>query len=188
MTLATLDAPHLLILDEPTNHLDIESREALIHALNDYQGAVILIAHDSHLVEATADRLWLVANGSVSRFDEDMTAYKRLLLAERGAETRDSAGDGGAKKAARRDAAATRRTLQPLRDEVKKCEARVAKLEAMRAEIDARLAAPDLYERATPAQLEAINKKHGEILSGLERAEALWMEAEEALENAQAET
>ena len=76
--------PDLLLLDEPTNHLGIESREALVHALNSYEGCVILVSHDAHLVEMVADRLWLVENGHVSAFDGDMTDYKKWLLAKRG--------------------------------------------------------------------------------------------------------
>ena len=81
MGLAAFGAPHLLILDEPTNHLDIDSREALVHALNDYSGAVILITHDRHLIEACADRLWLVANGTVKPFDGDIEDYRRRCSA-----------------------------------------------------------------------------------------------------------
>ena len=84
LLLATLDAPHMIILDEPTNHLDIESREALVEALTEYNGAVILVSHDPHLVELVADRLWLVKDGRVAPFDDDMEAYRRLLLSERG--------------------------------------------------------------------------------------------------------
>ena len=83
MVIAVIDDPHILILDEPTNHLDIESREALVLALNDYAGAVILVSHDSHLVEMIADRLWLVQGGKVSNFDGDMKDYKKLLLSSR---------------------------------------------------------------------------------------------------------
>ncbi|MFX7953385.1 ABC transporter ATP-binding protein, partial [Acinetobacter baumannii] len=77
--------PHLLILDEPTNHLDIDSREALVQALAEYSGAVILISHDRHLVEASADRLWIVRDGTVKPYDGDMDSYRSELLAERGA-------------------------------------------------------------------------------------------------------
>ncbi|MEM6620409.1 MAG: ABC-F family ATP-binding cassette domain-containing protein, partial [Pseudomonadota bacterium] len=84
MLLATLDAPHVVILDEPTNHLDIESREALVTALMDYPGAVILVSHDPHLIGAVADRLWLVKDGTVRPFDDDLDAYATLLLTSRG--------------------------------------------------------------------------------------------------------
>jgi ABC-type multidrug transport system ATPase subunit len=83
MALAAIDAPHILILDEPTNHLDIESREALIHAINAYQGAVILVSHDPHLVETIADQLWIVRNGAVQPFDGDMDDYRKQLLQKR---------------------------------------------------------------------------------------------------------
>ena len=80
LLLATLDAPHLLILDEPTNHLDMESREALVEALTAYNGAVVLVSHDMHLLSLVADRLWLVANGRVTPFDGDLEGYRALLL------------------------------------------------------------------------------------------------------------
>ena len=78
--LATLDAPHLLILDEPTNHLDIESREALVEALTAYSGAVILVSHDMHLLSMVADRLWLVSDGTVKPYEDDLEAYRKMLL------------------------------------------------------------------------------------------------------------
>ena len=83
MVIAVIDDPHVLILDEPTTHLDIESREALVLALNDYTGAVILVSHDSHLVEMIADQLWLIQNNKVTSFDGDMKDYKKLLLSSR---------------------------------------------------------------------------------------------------------
>ena len=81
LLLATIDAPHLLILDEPTNHLDMESREALVEALTEYSGAVVLVSHDMHLLSLVADRLWLVKGGSVQPYLEDLDAYRRQLLA-----------------------------------------------------------------------------------------------------------
>jgi ATP-binding cassette subfamily F protein 3 len=80
MGIAALEAPNLLILDEPTNHLDIDSREALVHALNEYEGAVILISHDRHLIEACADRLWLVANRTAAPFEGDIEDYRNMVL------------------------------------------------------------------------------------------------------------
>jgi len=185
LTLAALDAPHMLILDEPTNHLDIESRQALVEALNAYRGAVILITHDAWLVELTADRLWLVQGGRVARYDGDMAQYRRLLL---GSER--PAGTGGAPAAprpsARRAAAETRRALAPLRADLAACEARIAKLAGMLEKLDARLADPALYEGPVD-RIEALQIKRGEILAAQERAEALWLAAGEALERAEAE-
>ena len=95
--LAAFNSPHLLILDEPTNHLDIDSREALVHALNDYEGAVILISHDRHLIEACADRLWLVAKGTVTPYEGDIEDYRRMVLGRPDAPTpRCRAGEAGA--------------------------------------------------------------------------------------------
>ncbi|MCI4660657.1 MAG: ABC-F family ATP-binding cassette domain-containing protein [Neomegalonema sp.] len=188
MMLATIDAPHLLILDEPTNHLDIESREALSLALNDYSGAVILISHDSHLVESVADRLWLVNGGTVSTFEEDMDAYRKMLLSQRRVAGNDDSKDEAAenqRKSARRDAASRRKDLAPLRKKVSESEARIEKLEEMLATIDARLADPSLYEKAAQT-IEATQQKRGEILKGLERAEELWANALADLESAEA--
>ncbi|MER2508073.1 MAG: ABC-F family ATP-binding cassette domain-containing protein [Amaricoccus sp.] len=177
LLLATIDAPHLIILDEPTNHLDIESREALVEALTEYGGAVILVSHDPHLVELVADRLWLVRDGRVRPFDDDMEAYRRLLLSER----------GGAPVRAREEkprAKPAARASGPLRAEVAKCEARVAKLAEMRDAIDSRLANPIFYSRANPAEMANLRSKRAEVEEGIERAEALWMAALERLEAA----
>ena len=122
----------MIILDEPTNHLDIESRDALVEALTEYGGAVILVSHDPHLVELVADRLWLVKDGRVRPFDDDMDAYRRLLLVR----ARTARRCGRARRSRRPRPAPPRAEVAPLRAEVAKCEARVAKLEEMRAAID----------------------------------------------------
>ncbi len=186
MCLMALDAPQMVILDEPTNHLDMESREALAMALNDYPGAVILVSHDAYLVEAVADRLWLVKDGAVRPYDGDMEDYRRMLLAERGGAGggRLAAEAGGARRSDRRSAAEKRRALAPLRAEVAACEERVAKLESMKAKLDERLADPALYTDDDPQKFEGLQIKRAEIEDGLARAEALWLEAQERLEAA----
>ncbi len=186
MALATLDAPNLLILDEPTNHLDMESREALCHALLAYEGAVILISHDPHLVERVADQLWLVSGGRVAPFDGDMAAYRAHILAARTQPEAASAEvNGSAARDKRRGAADIRRRLGPLKAELAKAEDRVAKLEAMREEVETRLADPELYDGA-PEKLASLARKRTEILDGVERAEAIWERAAAALEEAEA--
>ncbi|MEM9146887.1 MAG: ABC-F family ATP-binding cassette domain-containing protein [Pseudomonadota bacterium] len=183
LTLAALDAPHMLILDEPTNHLDIETREALVSALNAYSGAVILISHDAHLVECVADRLWLVKDGRVVAYEGDMEDYRRLLLSSDQPSRSEAA--PSQRRADRRNAAETRRALAPLRAEVSACEARLEKIAEMLERLDARLADPELYDG--PAErIEALQIKRGEIVAGQERAEALWIAAQEALEAAEA--
>ena len=177
MLLATLDAPHLIILDEPTNHLDIQSREALVQALTAYNGAVILVSHDSSLVELVADRLWLVKDGAVKPYHDDMDAYRRMLLSERGGAVKDVAKKPKPAKPAPRP-----KPGAGLRAEVAKCEARVAKLEEMRDNIDRRLGNKALYERGDFEEIEKWTKKRKEVMAGLERAESLWLKALERLE------
>ena len=179
LLLATLDAPHLLILDEPTNHLDIESREALVEALTDYSGAVILVSHDMHLLSMTADRLWLVSDGTVKPYESDLETYRTELLASDKPAQKPKA-DVQAPKKASRD------TILALRSDVRKCEARVEKLTEMREKLDEKLADPTLYEAGKTDDIAKWQKKHAEVLEGLERAEALWMDALEKLETAEA--
>jgi len=180
LLLAALDAPHMIILDEPTNHLDIESRDALVEALTEYGGAVILVSHDPHLVELVAERLWLVKDGRVRPYDDDMDAYRRLLLSERGGTPLRR--DEPARDDRPKPRAAPRSEVAPLRAEVARCEARVAKLEEMRAAIDGRLANPLLYSRGDAEEIARLQKKRAEVEDGLARAEALWEAALQRLE------
>ncbi len=176
LLLATIDAPHLLILDEPTNHLDMESREALVEALTQYSGAVILVSHDMHLLGLVADRLWLVKGGAVAPFTEDLDEYRRQLLA--GDETpKEKTAPEKPKKASRDEIAA-------LRSEVRKCEDRMDKLNQMRDRLATKLADQGLYEAARAGELETWQKKYAEVMEGLDRAEALWLKAEARLEEA----
>ncbi|WP_298906782.1 ABC-F family ATP-binding cassette domain-containing protein [uncultured Aliiroseovarius sp.] len=184
LLLATLDAPHLLILDEPTNHLDIESREALVEALTAYTGAVILVSHDMHLLSLVADRLWLVKDGRVAPFEGDLEDYRKLLL------TDDRAEQAAKKQEARKENAKAKRadrdTVLALRSELRKAEARVEKLEDMREKLDAKLADPALYEAGNSDDIAVWQKKHAEVMEAIERAENLWMEAQDNLEKAEA--
>ncbi len=178
LLLATIDAPHLLILDEPTNHLDIESREALVEALTEYSGAVILVSHDMHLLGLVADRLWLVKGGTVAPYTEDLEAYRRQLLAG-DEETRPSKPVDKPKKASRDE-------ILTLRAEVRKNEERLARLNEMRDKLAKKLADPELYEAARKGELETWNKKYAEVMEGLDRAEAMWLKAQERLDLAEA--
>jgi ATP-binding cassette subfamily F protein 3 len=182
MCLMTLDAPHMIILDEPTNHLDMESREQLALALNDYQGAVILISHDPYLVESVADRLWLVKDGAVRVFDGDMDDYRAMIVGPQ-----QSARGAEAVRKPRRNAADMRRALAPLKAEVAACEARITKLEAMRTKIDGLLSDPALYQDSDPSKFETLQIKRAEIVDGLARAEDLWLQACARLEEAEAD-
>jgi ATP-binding cassette subfamily F protein 3 len=178
LLLATLDAPHLLILDEPTNHLDIESREALVEALTAYSGAVILVSHDMHLLSLVADRLWLVSNGTVKPYEEDLDAYRAFLL------TQDKPAKPEKPKEAK-PKRPSRDMILELRSQVRKCEERVSKIEEMRDKLSAKLADPAMYEDDKKADLEIWNKKFAEVEEGLMRAEELWMDAQEKLDAAE---
>jgi ATP-binding cassette subfamily F protein 3 len=181
LALATREAPHLLILDEPTNHLDIDAREALVKALADFQGAVLLITHDPHLVELVADRLWLVADGTVRPFDGDLDEY-RTLLAERARPAPKV--DAGTKRDDRRERAEARAALAPLRKQAKDAETRLARLAAERATIEQKLADPRLYAPGRASEIAATTARLAVIKRLAADAEADWLAAEEALEAA----
>ncbi|MFQ5622773.1 MAG: ABC-F family ATP-binding cassette domain-containing protein [Paracoccaceae bacterium] len=182
LLLATLEAPQLIILDEPTNHLDIQSRDALVRALTDYNGAVILVSHDTHLVECVADRLWLVRGGRVSEFREDLDAYRDLLLKSRATPT-----PGNGKRAGNAKSRSPARRLSPdrARREVSRCEERVSHLESLRKDIDRRLSAADFWQNSDAEEQLKWQRKRSEIEAALERADALWLQALELLEQSE---
>ena len=182
LALATREAPHLLILDEPTNHLDIDAREALVRALAEFSGAVLLITHDPHLVELVADRLWLVADGTVRPFDGDLDDY-RALLAER-ARPAAKAEAAPSRRDERRERAEARVAVAPLRRQAREAEARIARLAAERAAIETRLADPAFYTRSGAAEITAAQTRLAAIARETEQAETAWLAAEEALEAA----
>ncbi|MEL7092466.1 MAG: ABC-F family ATP-binding cassette domain-containing protein [Pseudomonadota bacterium] len=177
LLLATLDAPHMLILDEPTNHLDIESREALVEALTNYTGAVILVSHDMHLLELVADRLWLVSDGTVTPYDGDLETYRSFLLSDSKPKTEKP-------KTAKRKKP-SREALQSLRSALKKSEDRLEKLNEMRDKLADKLADPTLYEDDRTSEMEVWQKKYAEVMDALDRAETLWMQDMEKLESAE---
>jgi ATP-binding cassette, subfamily F, member 3 len=178
--LAAFDAPHLLILDEPTNHLDIDSRTALIEALNDYEGAVILIAHDRHLLEACVDRLWLVADGRVEPFDGDLEDYRRLILEKSGGATRPSA-----PAPAKRGTTVQKREPSPAsaRKRIATLEEQIGKFETLIARVDAALAEPDAFAR-DPQKASQLATQRRDLESALAAAEEEWLKLSHELEKA----
>jgi ATP-binding cassette subfamily F protein 3 len=184
MGLTAFGAPHLLILDEPTNHLDIDSREALVHALNDYSGAVILITHDRHLIEACADRLWLVAGGTVKPFDGDIEDYRRFVLgkSEDGRSASRVSVRAASSRDVRREAAQRREALAPLRKKIEACERLLENLRGEIAGLDAKLAEPNLYGRE-PEQAAALAKMRAERVHAFARAESDWLDLSEEMES-----
>jgi ATP-binding cassette subfamily F protein 3 len=183
--LATFHGPHLLILDEPTNHLDIDSRTALVNAINDYPGAVILVSHDRFLIEACADRLWLVGGGTVKNFDGDMDDYRSFVLGAAKAERRGKpAPEAAAKpKADERKEAATKRAAQgPLRQKLNLAEARIAKLTGLIEKVDAALA-NGAFAREPDKALQ-LSRQRAELSEALAAAEEDWLALGEELEGA----
>jgi len=182
MGIATFAAPHLVILDEPTNHLDIDSRGALIEAINDYPGAVILVSHDRYLLEACADRLWLVAGGKVAPFDGDLDDYRRLVLSGSADKPAAKAAPQTDRAEARRAAADRRAELAPLRKRVQQAEATIAKLTRQLAELDGVLADGSLFA-SDPARAAALSKTRADLVKTLAAAEDDWLAASSALES-----
>src|SRR5947209_7707843 len=182
--LATFAGPHLVILDEPTNHLDIDSRAALIEAINDYPGAAILVSHDQHLIEACADLLWLVGDGSVAPYEGDLDDYRRRVLGRevRAGDTRDEPINKVSRTDQRRAAAEKREELKPLKRRIDAAEKTVAELTAELAAIDVQLAS-DLFAR-NPAKAAALSKSRAEAASALARAEEDWLAASSEYEGA----
>ena len=193
--LMAIEQPHVLILDEPTSHLDIDSREALIYALNDFQGAVLLITHDVYLAEATADQLWLVKDGKAVRYDGDLQDYRALVLKadrdqdaakdKRNKSVTSAAAPAAEKPAApvdkaeaRRRASEARKAAQPLKDKAKKAEQRMAQASKRIEDIDADLATPGLASEA----LQDLMRDRAALVNDLDQAEVDWLEATEAYE------
>jgi ATP-binding cassette subfamily F protein 3 len=184
LALATLDRPNLLILDEPTNHLDIDAREQLLAALNDFEGAVVLVSHDRRLIEATVDRLFLVADGGVHAFDGDVEDYRRMILS--GPEKTRERDKGAGKAETRRQAADRRKELKPLKDRADAAEQDIARLTLVLANLDAALAAPETFSRE-PAKGATLAKDRAAAIRRIADAEERWLAASQAYEDALAE-
>ena len=187
LNLVAMSAPHLLILDEPTNHLDIDSRRALLDALNDYSGAVILITHDRSLMELVADRLWLAADGGVKPFDGDMDDYAKFVLDRaKAASARPSQTpvvEAPRPTPAQGPRPAAKPAAAPLKRKLEAAEAVLARCTKTLADLDADLADPVLYVK-NPAKAADLGRKREKAQAQLDEAEAKWMEAAEAYEQA----
>ncbi|MFC3174621.1 ATP-binding cassette domain-containing protein [Novosphingobium bradum] len=184
LALITRDAPHMLILDEPTNHLDVDAREALIQALNGYSGAVVIVSHDRHMLEMTADRLVLVDGGTAREFDGSIDDYIAFVLAKEPATSRrDEAGRGVNKKDQRKANAEAREKSQDLRKRAKSAEAELERLTGQRNAIDRAMFDPKSAEPAlAKLTMTELMKRRAEIETRIGEAEAAWIEASEALE------
>ncbi len=180
LALITRDAPHMLILDEPTNHLDVDAREALVQALNEYEGTVVLVSHDRHMLELTADRLVLVDNGTATEFSGTIEDYTDFILGKGPAKEKVSKAD---RKEDKKAAAAAREAQAKLKRDVNDAEADLAKLEVVLSAIDKAMfdpaSASNEYKDLTMGEL---SQRRGKIVAAQEAAEVRWVAASEALD------
>ncbi|HEX7156048.1 MAG TPA: ABC transporter, partial [Burkholderiaceae bacterium] len=184
--------PNLLVLDEPTNHLDMETREALTVALSSFEGALILVSHDRHLLRAAADQLWLVHDGRVEPFDGDLDQYAALVLASRRERPADDAGADASsasrgRRELRREEARQRQRLaqsrRPIQARLQKVEHELEQQSARLRELDARLAHPGFYHGGEAGEVDSTLKLRAEIASEVERLENRWLELQAELES-----
>jgi len=181
MGLAAFEGPNLFILDEPTNHLDIDSRESLIEALNEFPGAVILISHDRHLIEATADRLWLVKEGTVKPYDGDLADYRQEVVGDAGDRRARRDADKASKADRRREAAQRRAALEPLAKQIKATEALMDRIRKRLDTIEDELANPALYGK-DPTAATQLARERSELGGALSGHEERWLQLSEDYE------
>jgi ATP-binding cassette, subfamily F, member 3 len=182
--LATFFGPNMIILDEPTNHLDIDSRAALAEAINEFPGAVIMVSHDRYLIESCADRLWVVADRTVTPYDGDLDDYRRLVLSARGmrAGSRDR---GASERGNGRDKPPRNKAEKrvPLKQKISDAEAEMARINGIISKIDVALALPDLFQR-DPKQAAQLSKARAGAALALQRAEEEWLTASSSYDEA----
>jgi len=179
--LATFNNPHLIILDEPTNHLDIDSRAALIEAINDYPGAVILVSHDRFLLEACVDRLWIVRDGKVGAYEGDLDDYRGLILSGSGSDKKNAGNKSAAKPASGKTTPQKLSELSALRKRIASAEDKVKRLSAEIETLDASLTT--LFT-TDPAKAAQVAKTRNDVAAKLEQAEEDWLAASAAMEEA----
>ena len=187
--LITFGGPGMLILDEPTNHLDIDSRDALVDALNSYTGAVLIISHDRHLIEATVDKLWIAQNGTIEEFDEDLDSYQRMLTSGKEKPQKNAASAPVAapvvdRKAARQDSAARRAEVAPLRKSIKDIEQKLSRLKTELEKVDAVLANPKTYDGA-PERVALLGRDKARFTADIAASEERWLALSTQLEEAE---
>ncbi len=188
LALLVYQRPNLLLLDEPTNHLDLEMRHALALALQGFEGALVVVSHDRHLLRSVTDKLLLVDGGKADEFDGDLDDYRRWITAQQKEENtpRTESGDNNniSRKDQRRLDAEKRQQLQPLRKKVQQLEKQIDKLSEQRDKIEAQLADPGIYSEDKKDQLKQLLLEKGELDQSLSQAEEQWLEVSEALEAA----
>jgi len=188
LALLVYQKPNLLLLDEPTNHLDLEMRHALIMALQDYEGAMLIVSHDRHLLRSVTDQLWLVARQQVESFDGDLDDYRQWLIKQKKI---DLATPGRAeqpvlsRKKQRKQEAERRKQLKPLTDALKKAEQQLERYQQKLTLLEQQLADPSIYEADNKDQLKQYLAEKQQLDQAMEQTEQAWMNALDQLEQAQ---
>jgi ATP-binding cassette subfamily F protein 3 len=190
LALLVYQRPNLLLLDEPTNHLDLEMRHALALALQGFEGALVVVSHDRHLLRSVTDKLLLVDSGKADEFDGDLDDYRRWLATEQKEEAASSStpeNNTVSRKDQRRIEAEKRQQLQPLKKKVQQLEKQLDKLTEQRDTIDAQLSDADIYSEENKERLKKLLRNKGELDQALEQVEEQWMEVSEELEAAKSD-
>ncbi|HEB0896387.1 TPA: ABC transporter ATP-binding protein, partial [Citrobacter braakii] len=193
LALIVWQRPNLLLLDEPTNHLDLDMRQALTEALIDFEGALVVVSHDRHLIRSTTDDLYLVHDKKVEPFDGDLEDYQQWLSDVQKQENqsnepvKESVNSAQARKDQKRREAELRTLTQPLRKEISRLEKEMEKLHAQLAQAEEKLGDSELYDQSRKAELTACLQQQASAKSGLEECEMAWLEAQEQLEQMLAE-
>ncbi len=177
--------PNLLLLDEPTNHLDLEMRHALSLALQDFEGALVVVSHDRYLLRTVTDDFWLVSDGRADRFDGDLEDYRKLLGIRRNASNgQETPKSGVSRKDQRKLGAERRQQLRSFQQALGKAEAALEKLGQVGATVETQLADPAIYDPVNKGRLQILLQDKARIKRGIEEAETAWLEASELLESA----
>ena len=188
LALIVWQRPNLLLLDEPTNHLDLDMRQALTEALIDFEGALVVVSHDRHLIRSTTDDLYLVHDSKVEPFDGDLEDYQQWLSdsqkqeSQTSEEPKENGNSAQARKDQKRREAELRTLTQPLRKEIARLEKEMEKFNAQLAQAEEKLGDSELYDQSRKAELTACLQQQASAKSGLEECEMAWLDAQEQLE------
>ena len=203
LAIVAYQKPNLLLLDEPTNHLDLDMREALSLALSTYKGALILVSHDRHLLEAIADKLWLIDDGNVSEFNGDLNDYQEFLN-KKNREYKEKLNEKTQNqpkqnlisekakaqtyktKEQKKLEAQKRQSLRPLKLEIEKLEKQMEKIKKSLADIDTTLSDLELYSKE-PEKVEILSIERAKLSDELDKCEIAWIEKQDELEQAMKE-
>jgi ATP-binding cassette subfamily F protein 3 len=184
LALLIYQKPNLLLMDEPTNHLDLDMRHALSVALQDYEGAMVLVSHDRHLLRSVTDSFLLVDDGQVSPFEDDLDAYRSWLMQPKETvDGRKTESAGLSRKAQRQQDAEKRRQLQPLKNDLKRLEQLMDKLSGDKRQLEQQLADSAVYEPENSDRLQALNQQQAQLIRQLDEAEESWLALSEKLQN-----